>query len=351
MSEHVQRILTKSLKSSPNIPSTRQICAVAQNGAKNLAKVEIPTKNEPAGATGLDLATIKGKIIEFAWWLQKEGYDEETIKVRASLIKRLVKLGANLYDPETIKVVLGKQKWNNGYKRNFIYAYTSFLKMEKLTWDPPKYKQPQRLAFIPTELELNQLINAASKKTGAFLQGLKETGADPGELGAIEWIDIDRERKTIRINYPVKGHNPRILSISEEFINRLSVLPKKNEKVFDYHKVKRNFYKQRKTIAQKLGNPRLKQISFTTFRHWKGTMEYHRTRDILYVQRLLGHKSLQSTMIYIDYEKACFGSPCKEEFSVRVATNVEEACKLAEVGFEYVTGEYHDGGKIFRKRK
>jgi hypothetical protein len=30
---------------------------------------------------------------------------------------------------------------------------------------------------------------------------------------------------------------------------------------------------------------------------------------------------------------------------------VEEACDLMEAGFEYVTGEYHDGGKIFRKRK
>jgi hypothetical protein len=31
--------------------------------------------------------------------------------------------------------------------------------------------------------------------------------------------------------------------------------------------------------------------------------------------------------------------------------NTQEACKLAEAGFEYVTGEYTDGGKIFRKRK
>jgi hypothetical protein len=41
----------------------------------------------------------------------------------------------------------------------------------------------------------------------------------------------------------------------------------------------------------------------------------------------------------------------KDEFTVRVATNVEEACAFVEAGFEYVTGEYGDGGKIFRKRK
>jgi len=40
-----------------------------------------------------------------------------------------------------------------------------------------------------------------------------------------------------------------------------------------------------------------------------------------------------------------------DQFTVRVATSVQEACSLAEAGFEYVTGEYVDGGKIFRKRK
>jgi hypothetical protein len=30
--------------------------------------------------------------------------------------------------------------------------------------------------------------------------------------------------------------------------------------------------------------------------------------------------------------------------------NVKEASELIELGFEYVTGEYNDGGKIFRRR-
>jgi hypothetical protein len=38
-------------------------------------------------------------------------------------------------------------------------------------------------------------------------------------------------------------------------------------------------------------------------------------------------------------------------FTVRIAHDVGEAAALTEVGFEYVTGEYNDGGKIFRKRK
>ena len=64
----------------------------------------------------------------------------------------------------------------------------------------------------------------------------------------------------------------------------------------------------------------------------------------------IGHKSINNTLIYISLEASLF-NPTNDEFTVRVAKNVKEACALVETGFEYVTGEYHDGGKIFRKRK
>jgi hypothetical protein len=38
-----------------------------------------------------------------------------------------------------------------------------------------------------------------------------------------------------------------------------------------------------------------------------------------------------------------------DEFYVKTASTLEEACKLLEVGFEYVTDM--DGVKLFRKRK
>lgn len=309
---------------------------------------EKPTRE---GTTPTSTADAKGKIVEFHWWMLKQGYDEGTAKNRAYLINRLAVLGADIRDPESVKELLAKMKWGDGYKANYVEAYNSLLQMEGRKWGPPRYKRPQNLSFIPTEAEIDAVIAAAGRVTGAFLQGLKDTGADPGELGRVKWTDIDREAKTVKINRPVKGHNARILRVSDLFLSRISALPKKHETIFRYKHMAANFWGQRSRIAQKLQNPRILEIHFTTFRHWKGTMEYHRTKDVLYVQKLLGHKSLQSTMVYIDYETACFGEPSKEEFTVKVAANVEEACKLAEVGFEYVTGEYVDGGKIFRKRK
>ena len=186
---------------------------------------------------------------------------------------------------------------------------------------------------------------------GTFLQGLKDTGCDPGELAAITWTDVNPERKTVTINHPVKGHNPRVLKASQEFLDRLESLPKTSERIFSLHTTGGHYYKQRKSIARKLTNSRLGNIALTTFRDWKLTMEAHRTRDPFYVMSISGHKAMQSIMFYIDLAKVVFGPGQHDQFTCRIANNAGEASALIEAGFEYVTGEYNDGGKLFRKRK
>ena len=82
---------------------------------------------------------IKGKIVEFSWWMKKQGYKDGTILSRTKLLKIMVKRGANLYDPETIKDVIAKQSWSEGRKENAVNAYTTFLTMTSGTWNPPIY--------------------------------------------------------------------------------------------------------------------------------------------------------------------------------------------------------------------
>jgi hypothetical protein len=73
---------------------------------------------------------------------------------------------------------------------------------------------------------------------------------------------------------------------SQKLFNMLNSLPKKNEKVFGlavYRSMENQFVVTRKRTANKLQNPRIMQIHFHTLRHWKATMEYHKTRDILHI--------------------------------------------------------------------
>jgi len=67
-----------------------------------------------------------------------------------------------------------------------------------------------------------------------------------------------------------------------------------------------------------------------------------------YVRRQLGHKSVLNTQLYVNMEQALYLSS-SNDYHVKVASTVEEAVKLVEVGFEFVTDM--NGDKIFRKRK
>jgi len=100
----------------------------------------------------------------------------------------------------------------------------------------------------------------------------------------------------------------------------------------------------RNRAAEKLQNPRIRYITFHTFRHWKATMEYHKTKDILHVQQILDHRNIMNTLIYtqlITFEN--------EDYHSAVAATVQEARNLIENGFEYVCT--HEGIMIYRKRK
>jgi len=73
-------------------------------------------------------------------------------------------------------------------------------------------------------------------------------------------------------------------------------------------------------------------------------MEYAKTKDVLHVMKMLGHRNIQNTLLYtqlISFEN--------DEFRSATATTVQNAQKLIEAGFEYVC-EFNEV-KIFRRRK
>jgi len=77
-------------------------------------------------------------------------------------------------------------------------------------------------------------------------------------------------------------------------------------------------------------------------------MEYHKTHDPDHVRRILGHRNILSTQVYINIEQALFSGNA-DEYHVKAVSTVEEAIALIEVGFEHVAEM--DGKQLFRKRK
>ena len=340
--QRASRVDTQSLNRSYAYPSKRQVCELLTEESKNLTEV---TRQELASREGTtQAANTKGKVIEYSFWLLKQGYAKATIKGRTVLLKRLAKLG-DLHNPESIKEVIAKQEWSTGRKENAVDAYSSFLQMQNRKWEPPSYRRIRKLPFIPTENEVDQLIGGCNKRMATFLQLLKETGVRCGEACKLKWTDIDTENPSVRVT-PEKGSNPRILKMSAKLTSMLSALPKDSQTLFpsDPDVMRKSYQRQRKQVAFKMQNPRLTQISFHTLRHYKATMEYHKTKDILHVMQILGHRSINNTLIYthlVNFKD--------DDYTAKVAHSEQEICQLIEAGFEYVC-DYEDN-KVFRKRK
>ena len=170
----------------------------------------------------------------------------------------------------------------------------------------------------------------------------------------LAWDDVDLENATIRINNPEKGSSPReFKNRSSKLVAMLHSIKKPRRFVFHadtpspeaYKNFEHEFFEQRKRIAREFGNDRLLRVNFRGLRYFKGTSEYFGTRDIFYVKRILGHKSIKNTEIYVNI----VGFDDNENYVCRVAATKEERINLIESGFERVD---KDGDEwYFRKRK
>ncbi|MEM2912654.1 MAG: site-specific integrase [Candidatus Bathyarchaeia archaeon] len=346
MSQRTQRIQTNHLKSGLALLLNRQICAAQPKGAKNLATVESPIQGK---AQGESTEAIQGKIIEFAWWMQKEGYAESTIYYYGCILKLLMKRGVNILNPDAVKEYLGKANLKESRKWLICQTYTTFLKFMGFSWTAPNYQHSNKIPFLPTEQEIDQLIAGCGKKVAAALQIAKETAMRLGEIGKLKITDIDFERNIIILNEPEKHCNARIFKISPKLVAMLRALPKlEGEHLFRAKDLGILLSQQRKRIVRKLQNPRLAKISFHTLRHWKATELYHQTKDILYVMKFLGHKNIQSTLIYIDLERI-YHKEQTDQFYCKAAKTPQEVQELIEAGFEFVC-QLNDA-LFFRKRK
>ncbi|MGQ9743858.1 MAG: tyrosine-type recombinase/integrase [Candidatus Bathycorpusculaceae bacterium] len=310
--------------------------------AESVAREEKPTRE----GTKPDSETIKGLMAQYIYWLEKEGYYEDSRY--PGLIRQLVRSGANLYDPESVKATIARQHWKDGTKILAVYAYDIMAKhILKIEWTHPKYVQEEILPFIPEETELDQLISACkSRRMAAYLQTLKETFGDPGEVLRLRWVDFSDKDSVITINRPVKGHSPRQLKISSKLVAMLNGLPKTSERIFPttYRAVCKSFQRIRQRVANNTSNPRIRSIKLSTFRHWGATMTYHYTKNILLVQKLLGHKNIKNTLKYTQLVQFK-----DDEFDVATAENIEEAKELLAAGFDYITEK--NNIMLFRRPK
>jgi integrase len=282
--------------------------------------------------------------------LQRQAYAEPTVRTKYKILRTMLNNNVNLDEPEAVKLFIARrQTWSNGHKISAVYAYNEYAKMKGIKWSMPQYQRNETLPFVPTEKEIDALINGTAKKMSTALQALKETGFRIGELWLCKWTDLDEEKSTLKCIAEKHG-KPREQKISTKLFSRLNALPKTNEYIFGktpLHGFRWSFDRQKTALAKKLQNPRLKQIHFHTFRHYYATRLYNETKSIIEVQAKLGHRRIDSTMVYthiVEFDEE------NQNYHHAIAKDEKEAGELIDNGWTYICTTPQNI-MLFRKRK
>ena len=171
----------------------------------------------------------------------------------------------------------------------------------------PYQRVDRRPPEILSEKEVFQFINALPNlKDKAIITLLYSCGLRISEVVSLQYKDISRERMMVYIEH-TKNHSARYVPLSEKALNVLTeywrAWGKPKEWLFpgkkpDTHLSTNSVFSVIKDTRDRLGWQN-KRITSHTFRHCMGTHMYEAGYDLRYIQTFMGHKSINSTTIYV----------------------------------------------------
>jgi len=292
---------------------------------------------------------INTPFLNYLIHLEQKGIQKETIRLINWTLTHLSK-HADMNNPPQVCEYINSLQRSNSYKYRLAQIYAKFLQYQNMQFKTPAYPKQAKSIKIPTHEKLQMIISDSGKTMATQLQLSLETGLRPVELCNLKVKDVDLEQ---RIVYPTtaKHGNPRTLKISNKLQTMIQehIIRNKlnqNDQLFKTNPVRygKEYREIRNRLAKKLKDPTIQTIRLYDFRHYFATTLYHKTKDILYVKQQMGHKRIDTTLIYTQLLN--FN---EDEWTCKTATNITEATQLIENGFEYITEM--DNIKLFRKRK
>jgi len=165
----------------------------------------------------------------------------------------------------------------------------------------PLVKKKLKLPVVLSKTEVEEMIN----KTGnlqhkLILMFLYYAGLRLSEVRNLKWQDIDFDREIIHLK-TTKGENERIVFLHQKLKNKLNEFKVHREGlVFESNRGRKyseeTIQKIVKNASKRAGIK--KKTTPHTLRHSFATHLLEAGCDIRHIQKLLGHKNLQTTQIY-----------------------------------------------------
>ena len=201
------------------------------------------------------------------------------------------------------------------------------------SWDDtqlPMRRFDEYLPFVPSKEETWQFISTIPDlKQRTMVTLMYSSGLRIGEVCRLRYEDVERKNMRLHITHS-KSRNDRYAILSKAALDLLTrywfeygrprgfLFPKQrgDDRPIDTFFLSRHIHAHEKRLGWK------QRLTCHSFRHAFGTHLYENGTDLLTIKALMGHKSLNSTTIYVHLSA---GALCK-----------------AISPFDSLAGEYHE---------
>ena len=288
---------------------------------------------------------LRTSILNLLINLRSRGLSESSLKDISAKLRFLAN-NVDLNNSEAVNRFISSLGSSGAYKHNLVKVYGYYVRGYNLEWNRPRYRFERNPIRIPSEQEVNSIIENSSKRYSVIFTLLKETGAMPYELSKVQVEDVDLDRGLLSVR-GFKGHTSRTFKLKSDTLSKLNWYIRQycnNKALFPRSDcIGKTWRRTRDYVAKQI--PSVKAIHLYHLRHLFASSFYHRHRDPILLMTMMGHKKLERVMTYVQL----LGSQEECEWTCKTARTVDECKALIESGFEYVSD--CDGYKLFRKRK
>ncbi len=254
---------------------------------------------------------------KFKQQLVLKGYSASTVKTYTSefmqFLQTIGKTPANKFTTARIKDYLQycfeKLKLSENTLHSKINAlkfyYEQTLRCEKFFWEIPRPKKPVLLPKVISKEKIAALINSIENaKHKTIIMLTYACGLRVSEVVSLKIKHIDGERKTIFIE-KAKGKKDRVVSLSPNMLVMLREYYKQYQptkylfegQFENQHLAERSIQQVLEKAKRKAG---IKQDgSMHMLRHSFATHLLDKGIDVVFIQKLLGHNDIRTTLGYL----------------------------------------------------
>lgn len=328
-------VLVRQLKDKANIDNSalrgylqtkQKVAATLPAPVENIEPYKTNAKKPLALSPAWQLSNSNlAALKSFVQLLQLKAYSKSTIVTYRNefiqLLKLLKEKSVETLTVEDLKrymsYVLVKERISENTAHSRLNAlkfyFEQVLNREKFFWEIPRPKKVQKLPKVISEEKiLEGLLKIANLKHRTLLLLAYSAGMRVSEVVGLQVTDINSDRMQININC-AKGKKDRVVTLSK------SILPILREYYIKYkptywlfeapnggeHYSSRSAQQIFRDAYKKLGLP--PQCSFHSLRHSYATHLLESGTDISYIQKLLGHSDIKTTLRYAQVSKKDIG--------------------------------------------